>query len=407
MEQVITAKVRLYPSHEQIEQFQAVTAEYQAICNFVSQWYFYNRFLAKRKDFNHELYHQLRSNFPKVNSAMIQSTYRTVEARYKAVKTQLAQHPYKFKDVNTNQWYREARDLNWLQKPIKFKRPQADYVRNINYSFVQNGTKISMNVLSKRIKVAFNSNYLDFFNPNYKLGTAKLVQLKGHWFLHIPVTIDVKEWVKTDNRNIIGIDRGLRQLMTTYDQAGKTKFYNGKAIAYKRKRYAYLRQKLQAKGTKSAKRKLKHLGQKENRWIADVNHCLSKTLVDRYGANSLFVLENLVNVTFERQFVTKSQTRDLHSWAFYDLQTKLAYKAQKAGSRVLIVSAQYTSQRCPKCGQIKKTNRNHQLHLYQCANCGFKTNDDRVGAMNLLELGKRYITGDDKPKFELTNINDL
>lgn len=57
--------------------------------------------------------------------------------------------------------------------------------------------------------------------------------------------------------------------------------------------------------------------------------------------------------------------------------------------------------------KLKKTNRNHQLHLYQCANCGFKTNDDRVGAMNLLELGKRYITGDDKPKFKITNVNDL
>lgn len=68
---------------------------------------------------------------------MIQSTYRTVEARYKTVKTQLAQRLYKFKDINTGQWYREVRDLNWLQKPIKFKRPQADYVRNINYSFVQ------------------------------------------------------------------------------------------------------------------------------------------------------------------------------------------------------------------------------------------------------------------------------
>ncbi|MCI6062027.1 MAG: transposase, partial [Ligilactobacillus salivarius] len=75
-------------------------------------------------------------------------------------------------------------------------------------------------------------------------------------------------------------------------------------------------------------------------------------------------------------------------------------------SQVLIVSAKYTSQRCPKCGQIRKENRNHRIHRYDCVFCGFKTNDDRVGAMNLYELGKQYISGIENPKFELTNVTD-
>ena len=37
---------------------------------------------------------------------------------------------------------------------------------------------------------------------------------------------------------------------------------------------------------------------------------------------------------------------------------------------------------------------------------GFKTNDDRVGAMNLYELGKQYLTGNEHPKFELNNVTD-
>ncbi|MGO5385874.1 transposase, partial [Ligilactobacillus salivarius] len=126
--------------------------------------------------------------------------------------------------------------------------------------------------LGQRIKVAFNGNYLNFFDPNYKLGTAKLVQLKKHWFLHIPVTIETDDWEKEHNQHIIGLDRGLRQIVTSYDEKGKTSFKNGKAIAYKRREYAYLRSQLQSKGTKSAKRKLKRLSQKENRWISDVNH---------------------------------------------------------------------------------------------------------------------------------------
>ncbi|MDY5290221.1 MAG: transposase, partial [Ligilactobacillus salivarius] len=347
MKTVITAKVRLYPNQEQVAQFKAVTKEYQRLCNLVSQWYFDNDCKVNRKKFNKEMYRYLRAESKEINSAMVQSTYRTVEARYKTVETQLKQRPYRYQDQNTGEWYHEKRDLSWLQA-VKFSRPQADYVRNINYSFVEQGSKISMNVLGQRIKVAFNGNYLNFFDPNYKLGTAKLVQLKKHWFLHIPVTIETDDWEKEHNQHIIGLDRGLRQIVTSYDEKGKTSFKNGKAIAYKRRKYAYLRSQLQSKGTKSAKRKLKRLSQKENRWISDVNHCLSKTLVDTYGQNSLFVLEDLSGVTFEKTNSSKNQTRELHSWAFYDLQTKLAYKARKNQSQVLIVSAKYTSQRCPK-----------------------------------------------------------
>ena len=33
--------------------------------------------------------------------------------------------------------------------------------------------------------------------------------------------------------------------------------------------------------------------------MSDVNHCLSKTLVDTYGSNTLFVMEDLTDVSFD------------------------------------------------------------------------------------------------------------
>lgn len=399
---VITAKVRLYPSQEQAAQFKAVTKEYQRLCNLVSQWYFDNDCRVNRKKFNQEMYHYLRVESKDINSAMVQSTYRTVEARYKTVRQQLFQHPYHFQDKNTGKWYQFNRDLDWLCKPIKFRRPQADYVRNLNYSFVEQGSKISMNVLGQRIKVAFNGGYLNFFDPHYKLGTAKLVQLKNHWFLHIPVTIETDEWKKEHNQHIVGIDRGLRFLATTYDEQGKTSFFNGKTVMHKRDKYQKLRAELQAKGTKSAKRRLKKLSGRENRWISDVNHCLSKTLVQKFGANTLFVLENLTGVSFERTDLPKTLRNQNRSWAFYQLEQFLTYKAHLNNSEVVEVSAAYTSQRCPKCGTIKKSNRNHKLHEYHCTNCDYRSNDDRIGAMNIQLLGTQYISGQEQPKFELT-----
>ena len=84
------------------------------------------------------------------------------------------------------------------------------------------------------------------------------------------------------------------------------------------------------------------------------------------------------------------------------LEQFLKYKAQETGSEVLKVSAKYTSQRCPVCGRIHKQSRDHNRHLYSCP-CGYKSNDDRVGAMNIQNLGKRWLSGEKNPRYKKDN----
>ena len=89
----------------------------------------------------------------------------------------------------------------------------------------------------------------------------------------------------------------------------------------------------------------------------------------------------------------------------YQLEQFLTYKAHEAGSEVIKVSAGYTSQRCPKCGRIHKENRNHKTHEYICDSCGYRSNDDRVGAMNIYTLGTMYVSGDTNPRFGVRKVN--
>ncbi|WP_303272156.1 transposase, partial [uncultured Megasphaera sp.] len=198
-----------------------------------------------------------------------------------------------------------------------------------------------------------------------------------------------------------GIDRGLRFLTVSYDEQGKTEFVSGRKIAVKRHRFLKVRQQLQSKGTKSAKRRLKALSGRENRWMSDVNHRISKTLVTKYGKDTLFVLEDLTGVSFEETNLSKTakQNYDLRSWTFYQLEQYLTYKAHENRSEVLKVSAKYTSQRCPKCATIRKENRKPHQHLYRCQ-CGYQSNDDRIGAMNIQHLGTMWISGDNHPRYE-------
>ena len=148
---------------------------------------------------------------------------------------------------------------------------------------------------------------------------------------------------------------------------------------------------------KNYRRRIKAIGSRENRWMQDVNHQVSKALVESNPKYTLFVLEDLSGV---RSVTERVRTKDRYvsvSWSFYDLEQKLIYKAKQNRSLVLKVDPRYTSQCCPVCGHIEKANRNKKIHLFACKNCGYKSNDDRIGAMNLYRMGINYLTDSQVP----------
>ena len=395
-----TIKLRIHVTPEQEVLLRQMMEQYRQACNFVSQYIFDNQFDLTYQSLNKKLYSDLRGLFG-LKFQLAQSSIKTTIARYKTVKQQLFQNPYRYKDED-GRWQRIPKTLEWLWNSVFFRRPQADLVRNRDYSFVDDGQVLSINTLGKRTTCTFEGeHFAGYLNVSYQLGTAKLVELKGRWYLHIPVTKAVEDFQKECVRHVVGIDRGLRFLAVSYDEQGKTKFVSGKKIATKRHKFQEVRKQLQAKGTKSAKRKLKAISGRENRWMSDVNHQISKTLVQKYGKDTLFVLEELAGVSFEESNLSRTakQNYDLRSWSFYQLEQFLTYKAHENRSEVLKVSAKYTSQRCPKCGIIRKANRDHHKHLYSCQ-CGYKSNDDRIGVMNIQLLGTMWISGDTHPRYE-------
>lgn len=395
-----TIKLRIYVTPEQEMLFRQMTEQYRQACNFVSQYIFDNQFNMAYQSLNKKLYSDLRKLFG-LKSQLAQSSIKTAISRYKTIKQQLFQNPYRYKDENGN-WQRITKTLEWLWKPVLFRRPQADLVRNRDYSFVDDGQVLSINTLGKRTKCTFEGElFSEYLDGSYDLGTAKLVELKGLWYLHIPVTKIVEDFQNEHVRHVVGIDRGLRFLTVSYDEQGKTEFVSGRKIATKRHKFQEVRKQLQSKGTKAAKRRLKAISGRENRWMSDMNHQISKTLVQKYGKDTLFVLEDLTGVSFEENNLSQNAKRnyDLRSWAFYQLEQFLTYKAHENRSEVLKVSARYTSQRCPKCGTIHKGSRDHHKHLYSCQ-CGYKSNDDRIGAMNIQLLGTMWISGDNNPRYE-------
>ena len=363
MQQTITAKLQIIvnPSDEKI--LCSTMKAYCDACNYVSE-YIYKTHNLSRYSVQKNTYYQVREVF-ELRSQMAVSCVRTVIARYKTILE------------NQSEWI----------KPV-FKLPQLDLVWNRDYSINETNDVFSVNTLDGRIKVKFYKNGFDqYFNDNCKFGTAKLVFKHGKFFLHIPVTYEVNELTMSEVSNVVGVDRGIRFIAATYDSKSKTNFYDGNAIKQKRGHYKALRQQLQQVRTPSSRRRLKTIGQRENRWMHDVNHCISKALATRNPEGTLFVLEDLIGIRSATEKVLVNDRYVTVSWSYYDLEQKLTYKALKHHQLVEKVNPAYTSQTCPKCGHTEKSNRNKKIHLFSCKNCGYKSNDDRIGAMNLYRMG--------------------
>ncbi len=342
----VTAKIQISVNADSKALLDETMSVYSDACNYVSDYVFRTHDL-KQFSLNKILYSTLREKFG-LKSQMAQSVFKTVIARYKTILE------------NQNEWIQPS-----------FKKPQYDLVWNRDYSLTQNC--FSVNTLNGRVKLPYFSEGMSkYFNHNiYKFGTAKLVNKHGKYFLHIPVTYDIEESNISDICNV--------------------------AIKQKRASYSKLRKELQMRQTPSSRRRLKAIGQRENRWMQDVNHQVSKALVESNPKHTLFVLEDLSGV---RNATERVRTKDRYvsvSWSFYDLEQKLIYKAKQNQSTVIKVDPRYTSQCCPVCGHIEKGNRNKKIHLFTCKNCGYKSNDDRIGAMNLYRMGINYLEDSQVP----------
>jgi len=292
MQVTITAKIQVKVSPAERSLLDETMEQYRAACNYVSSYVFQTHNL-KQASLNDKLYRELRERYG-LKAQMAQSVLKTVIARYKTVLE------------NQHEWIRP-----------EFKKPQYDLVWNRDYSLTQE--KFSVNTLSGRVKLPYFEKGMEkyFDSEKYRFGTAKLVKKHGKYFLHIPVTTEVSAVSDSEICNVVGIDRGINFVVATYDSKHKSGFVSGKQIKQKRAKFKQLRRELQKRQTPSSRRRLKAIGQRENRWMQDVNHCISKALVTENPEHTLFVLEDLTGIRSATEKVTSAKDRyESVSWSF-------------------------------------------------------------------------------------------
>ena len=267
------------------------------------------------------------------------------------------------------------------QKTKAFKATSVDYDQRILSVNIATET-LSFSTVDGRVKVPMHiSEY-----QRHLLRTAKSIQ-GGHlvrgrdaWYIHLLCEYDDPPAITP--KGFLGVDLGIVNIAT--DSDGEV--FSGKHLNSVRQRYRRLRSKLQKKGTKSAKRLLKKISGRERRFANDVNHCISKRIVEKAERTGRGIaLEDLKGIR-ERVRLRKPQRAMMHSWSFRDLPQKIQYKAQRAGVPVVFVVPRNTSRTCPSCGHTERANRPAQA-LFRCVVCGCSGPADYFAAVNIAVRG--------------------
>jgi IS605 OrfB family transposase len=215
----------------------------------------------------------------------------------------------------------------------------------------------------------------------YRQGESDLVHRDGAWFLI--ATCEVPEPETREPAGFLGVDLGIVNIATTSDG----QVMAGRALNRYRRQQQDLRRKLQAKGTKSAKRLLKRRARREARFARDVNHCIAKKIVTEAERTSRGIaLEDLTGIR-DRARLRKPQRVTLHSWSFAQLGSFIGYKARRAGVPVVHVDPAWTSRTCADCGHASKRNRVTQAR-FTCRGCGVVAHADRNASRNIAARGQ-------------------
>jgi putative transposase len=290
-----------------------------------------------------------------------------------------------------------------LDQPPHYSSPTIQYTYERDYTFQRN-QQVSIRTLDGRISLPYQGydQHLARIRQGASIGDAKLWydQRKHVFYLLVSLIIEVPEPTCNHLREVVGVDVGIRYLAVTSTVTGKASFHSGKRVRHQANHYARLRKRLQRKGTRGAKRRLRRIEQRERRLKLQVNHSIAKQIITEHP-HALIGLEHLTDIrarTRRRKHRRKKTDNRLQcvsprarkanrvysQWSFAELQALISYKAVLAGSQAITVDANYTSKACPVCGHTADENRPHNGLFFICQQCHYTLHADLVGARNLV-----------------------
>lgn len=255
--------------------------------------------------------------------------------------------------------------------PIKKKHSSIRYDAR---TFTLRNQQLTISSIEDRIKIIISIyDYAKNYFQNWKLLKTGYLSKIGKQF-YFTFLFESDKIQKINGTETIGLDRGVINVIATSNK----ELVSGKLLRKNKRKYLYLKRKLQAKGTRSAKKLLKKISTKEKRFSLNFLHSLTKKMVSTTNVET-YVLENLSRIKSKKH--NKKSNKIVSNWGFKLFEELLKYKAEAKGINIEYVNPSYTSQVCSGCQNLDKESRNKGI--YRCNNCGLKIHADINAAINI------------------------
>jgi transposase, IS605 OrfB family, central region len=272
------------------------------------------------------------------------------------------------------------------------KLVDAEYKKYLKKKELLNGIDLSQPIISDtsykvKIKAVDNSTKTilnRIISGEYKQGTGKLINRKNKWFLYLTYSFEAAYKENLDENKILGIDMGVcTPVYMAVSDSKQRGLIGGGEINEFRRRIETRRKSLQEQtkyrsqgsighGTKKRLSAVAKIGDKISRFRDTCNHKYSKYVVDFALKNNCgtIQIEDLSGIAKDEKKATF-----LGDWTYYDLQTKIEYKAKEHGIKVVKIKPHHTSARCNKCGFIHsnmtKDKWRPTQEQFKCMNCDY------------------------------------
>lgn len=357
---------------------------------------------------NYERNHYKEAGLEKYPDWYYQKSKHKDDLWFRSLPSQTAQEVCKLLEQSWRSFY-QLKKSGGIENP----RPPRYKKEKMPITYMQNGIRHEKGSLYVRLSLpkklkeymdltyGISAAYLYLKNPVFS-NTDLIKQIKiyppaNDGKSRIIVIYEVEDVLpKQDNGRYLSIDLGLHNLMTCYDNEGKTfivgrkylslsYFYN-KEIARVQSQWANMQT---AQGNKYPKisKHLRKLYQKKNNCIKDYLHKMTRYITDYCAKNKIHtvVIGDIKGIRKGNDLGSRINQK-LHSLPYEHIYMQLEYKLKMKGIRVIRQEESYTSQCSPQSQEVsriyaEKKNRKKR-GIYAAGAVIY--NADAVGAYNIL-----------------------
>jgi len=201
----------------------------------------------------------------------------------------------------------------------------------------------------------------------------------NNWYICVPIEYNVN----SDNQGgIVSIDPGVKTFQTLYDANGSVTQIGSEDMKFilvelykKIDKYKSLRTTATGRRKKNITSRIFFLNNKYKNLITEIHN---KTCVYIYKNYNNVLISNIGNIKSKN----RQNNRCLLGWSHGKFIERLTHHMHKNGKKINIVTEEFTSKTCGRCGWLDNNLSNKDI--FHCRSCGLHISRDVNGARNIL-----------------------